>query len=165
VGATSHHLLWSRGYRRGDFSRLRGERTFAWVSAAAFAATFLLGNLLYPTYKVRVRAEFLDNPPAIAEEARLRLAQHEAVGARPPAPPSRGLAGVARVFDIKEHWVALGLAASLLLFALSRVAHPKDHPQVLALYLGLSVAQCATAWVGALIGLVTASFRSVGGAP
>jgi hypothetical protein len=169
VGATTHHLLWSWRYRRGIYARLDGERTFALVSACAFVATFILGNLLYPTYKVRVRAEYLDNPPAVAEEARLRDTQRQAVttsaasAAAVDLPPRRSLSSVARAFDIKEHWVALGCAASLLLLALSRLSHPQRHPQVLALYLGLSVAQCSAAWFGAVVGLWTASVRSVGG--
>jgi hypothetical protein len=81
--------------------------------------------------------------------------------APPPLVVAPPLSPVARLFDIKEHWVAIGVAASLLLLVLSRRAHPKDHPRVLALYLGLSIAQCGAAWFGAIVGLVTASFRSV----
>jgi hypothetical protein len=163
VGATTHHFLWARRYRDRRFQRLAGERTFAAVAACAFVATFLLGNLLYPTYKVRVRAELFDNPAAATEEAQLRDRQHQAVGARPPAVARTPLSRVARLFDVKEHWVALGCAASLLLLCLSRLAHPKEHPSVLPLYLGLSLFQCGAAWLGAVIGLVTASVRAVGG--
>jgi hypothetical protein len=165
VGATTHHLLWCRHYLRGSFGHQKAEKRFATISASAFVATFVLGNLLYPTYKVRVRAEYFDNPPAIAEEVKLRAAQHGAVGAStPPVPPAMAtLAPVARLFDIKEHWVALGCLASVVLWILSRKAHPRDEPRVLPLYLGLAATQCGCAWFGAIVGLVTASFRSVGG--
>jgi hypothetical protein len=73
------------------------------------------------------------------------------------------LSPIARMFDIKEHWVALGCAASLALWILSRKLHPKDDARVLPLYVGLSAVQCGTAWFGAVVGLVTASYRSVGG--
>jgi hypothetical protein len=33
----------------------------------------------------------------------------------------------------------------------------------LPLYLGLAAFQCGSAWLGAVVGLVTASFRAVGG--
>jgi hypothetical protein len=123
----------------------------------------VIGNLHYPTNKVRVRAEYLDKPSAIADELRLREAQRQALGTASEAPRrSVGLSSVARLFDVKEHWVALGCAASLVLLALSRLAHPKDHPRVLILYLGLVVTVAASAWFGALVGLYTASFRSVG---
>jgi hypothetical protein len=165
VGATTHHLFWSRHYLFGRYARVTQERRFAGIAALAFVTTFLLGNLLYPTYKVRVRAEYFDNPPAVAAEARARAAAHQAIGVAPgaPAAPS-GLQSIARLFDIKEHWVALGCAASLLLFALSRRAHPKDHPRVMPLYLGLSAVACGSAWFGAVVGVVTASYRAVGGA-
>jgi len=165
VGATTHHLLWCRHYLFGRYNRVKAERRFATISACAFVITFVIGNLLYPTYKVRVRAEYFDNPTAIAAEAKLRAEQHALVGVAPkPAPPViTSLSPIARVFDIKEHWVALGCAASVILWILSRRAHPKDEPRTLPLYLGLAMVQCGTAWMGAIIGLVTASYRSVGG--
>jgi hypothetical protein len=124
--------------------------------------TFVLGNLLYPTYKVRVRAEFFDNPAAVAEEIRLRQAQEKLTSPAPASPTLPSLSPIARLFDIKEHWVALGCAASVILLILSRLAHPREQPSVLTLYLGLALFACLTAWCGAVVGLVTASFRSVG---
>jgi hypothetical protein len=164
VGSTTHHLLWSRHYLRGRFHTYNGERTFAWVQASAFLATFLVGNLLYPTYKVRVRAEYLDNPMAVAAESKLRLEQRQATRVAVDAPVAHGplLSPIARLFDIKENWVALGCAASVVLLVLSRRAHPKEHPRVLWLYLGLSAVACGTAWFGAIVGLVIASYRAVG---
>ncbi|HZS42533.1 MAG TPA: hypothetical protein VFF06_37140 [Polyangia bacterium] len=165
VGATTHHLLWSRHYLFGRFNTYKGERTFAWVAAAAFVTTFLVGNLLYPTYKVRVRAEYFDSPQAVAAESALRTQQHQVSRVAVAGAPERGLTltSVARLFDIKEHWVAIGCAASLVLLVLSRRAHPKDHPRVLWLYLGLSATACGAAWFGAVVGLLTASYRAVGG--
>jgi hypothetical protein len=165
VGATTHHLLWCRGYLTGQYGKIKGERRFALIAAAAFVITFVIGNLIYPTYKVRVRAEYFDNPSAIIADAKLRETQHQAIGVAPePARPvTSGLAPVARLFDIKEHWVALGCAASVVLFVLSRRAHPRDHRRVLPLYIGLAMLACATAWMGAIVGLLTASYRSVGG--
>lgn len=139
VASSTHHLLWCRGYLAGQFGHYQSERRFALIVAIAFVCTFVLGNLLYPTYKVRVRAEYFDTPAMVAH----------------------GLAAVARVFDIKEHWVALGCAVSLVLLLLSRRAHPKDHPQVTRLYIGLSMFVCASAWFGAIVGLVTASYKSL----
>ena len=170
VGATTHHLLWCRHYLRGSYGQAKAERRFATICAIAFVTTFALGNVLYPTYKVRVRAEYFDNPTAIADEAKLRAANHRALGVAPAAttPGSvatvvQSLSPVARLFDIKENWVALGCMASVALWILSRKLHPKDERRVLPLYIGLSAVQCGTAWMGAVVGLVTASFRSVGG--
>jgi hypothetical protein len=165
VGSTTHHLLWCRHYLRGRYGQIKAERRFATIAASSFLATFVLGNLLYPTYKVRVRAEYFDNSPAIAEELKLRATQRHALATNsvaPPTPPT--LTPISRLFDIKEHWVAIGCAASLLLWALSRKLHPREHPRVLTLYLGLALVQCTTAWFGAVVGLVTASYRAVGAA-
>jgi hypothetical protein len=166
VGASTHQLLWCRHYLKGNHKRKQQERLFAIVSACAFVSTLLLGNLLYPTYKVRVRAEYLDSPRAVAAEADLRRDEASRLAAA-PLRAERGapdLGWVARLFDVKEHWVALGCAASLVLLLLSRRAHPTDERRLLVAYLGLSLFVCGTAWTGAIIGLVTASFRSVGGA-
>lgn len=166
VGATTHQLLWCRHYLHGRYGQIKAERRFATIAACAYLCTFVMGNLLYPTYKVRVRAEFFDNPPAIAEELKLRTTERRALtSAQAPSPSGLmpDLSRVARLFDIKEHWVALGCAASLLLWLLSRKAHPRDNPRVLTLYLGLATFACAAAWLGAIVGLITASYRSVGG--
>jgi len=143
VASSTHHVVWCRGYLRGNFDRARGERRFALIAGCAFVITFVLGNLLYPTYKVRVRVEYFDTAAMVA----------------------RGLPQVARLFDIKEHLMALGCAASVGLLLLSRRAHPKDHPGALSLYLGLSLFACGSAWFGLLVGLFTASHRAVGGGP
>ncbi len=161
VGAASHHLIWSRDYLRGRFSAVQAEQRFALIAASAFVLTFCLGALLYPTYKVRVRAEYFDRPAAIQSESELRKAQHLGEAASPDS--SVSLSSVGRLFDIKEHAVALGCAASLLLLALSRFAHPQDHPLTAPLYVGLSVFVCATVWFGAIAGIVTASYRALGG--
>lgn len=165
VGATTHHLLWCRHYLYGRYGQAKAEKRFAAICAIAFVATFVGGNLLYPTYKVRVRAEYFDNPAAIAEEVKLRVAEHALVAVKPtPAPPVvASLSPIAHLFDIKEHWVALGCAASVALWILSRKLHPREESRVLALYVGLSAIQCGSAWFGAVVGLMTASYRSVGG--
>ena len=165
VGATTHHLLWCRHYLWGSYARAKAERRFSTICTVMFVTTFIAGNLLYPTYKVRVRAEFFDNATAVSEEVKLRIAQHALVGMPPPPAPTvvASLSPIARLFDIKENWVALGCAASVALWILSRKLHPKDEPRVLPLYVGLSMVQCGTAWLGAVVGLVTASYRSVGG--
>ena len=62
----------------------------------------------------------------------------------------------------QEHWVALGLALSMLLLLMSRRAHPADDRRLVPLYLGLSAAVCAIAWSGLLIGLYVAGRRAVG---
>ena len=61
VGAATHLVLWSRGFVRGSFGRLRAARRFAWIVLALQLAAFAAGNVMYPTYKVEVRAAYLEN--------------------------------------------------------------------------------------------------------
>jgi hypothetical protein len=157
VGLTTHHLIWiirSRGARR------RGEPRFALLASGAFCLAFLFGSLVYPTYRVRVRAEYFDSPSAQRAEHALRSAQHLAPG---PAPALPSLERVAHVFDIKEHLVGLGLFASLGLLWLSRRTDPSAEPERL-LYLGLGWFVCLASWSALIIGLYTTSLRAVGDA-
>jgi hypothetical protein len=167
VGAATHLFLWLRRYVRGEAGRRRAVVRFAWLVLALQLAAFACGNLMYPTYKVEVRAAYLENAPAITAGQTEHAKQLAKLGARVEGDATvdlvRRAAQAAHWFDIKEHWVALGCAASLALWILSRKLHPKDQPRVLPLYVGLSAVQCGSAWFGAIVGLVTASYRSVGG--
>lgn len=171
VAACTHLVLWTRTYWRGDLRRFPAARRFAAIAFAFYAAQFTIGNLIYPVFKVRVRAEFLDDPAAIRadtaarNEARAQVARRANV--TPPAPRvPRDLAGVARVFDIKEHWVALGLALSAGAFAVAwwwkpaREGTERRHAGRLLFALALGAALCA--WAGALVGFYVASVRAVG---
>jgi hypothetical protein len=155
VAQTNHHLVWivrSRGARR------RGEPRFALLASGAFVAAFALGASLYPTYRVRVRAEYFDSRAAHEAVRAVDRAHRAAPG---PVVAQPALERVARVFDIKEHLVALGLLASLALLWLSRRADPTAAP-ARPLYLGLASFACAASWAGLLIGLYTASLRAIG---
>jgi len=155
VALTTHHLIWivrSRGSRR------RGEPRFALLASGAFFLTFLFGCVVYPTYRVRVRAEYFD--AASAQDAERALQKSYATAPGPALQPVT-LQRAARIFDVKEHLVALGLIASAALFWLSRRADPSD-PDDRPLYVGLAAFVCATSWSGVLVGLYTASLRSVG---
>lgn len=164
VGAATHHALACRRYLAGQFERRRVERLYAAVTAAAFLVTFVLGALLYPVYKVRARAEYFDSPQAVASERALRADEAARAGDPPQHEALGDLAWVGRLFDVKEHWVALGLGAAMVALFLSRRAHPSDEPRITLLYFGIVLFVCAASWIGAILGVITASYRSVGGA-
>ncbi|HLU65558.1 MAG TPA: hypothetical protein VKZ63_04755 [Kofleriaceae bacterium] len=154
VAVATHLVVWMRGWLKGRFARRRAVVRFAWLSLALFAATFLLGNLGYPLYKVKVRSAYLENPMALAAEADSR----EAAEARYDE-TSR----VVLWFDIKEHWVAMGfilaLACAIVLSRWNPAVHGGElAPMVLAMALGAA----ATTWLAAIIGLVTSSYRAIG---
>lgn len=157
VAATTHLVVWSWRLLRGQKLRLRGARWLAVAAAILYVAQLALGNLLYPVYKVRVRAEYLDSPSAVADDARTRRA-HRMGAAAPEAPPPL-LDRLARAFDIKEHVTALGLALALAAaFVVRRV---DEGGGGLLVFCAVGAAACA--WFGGLVGLWVASFRSVGG--
>jgi hypothetical protein len=125
VASATHHLIWCL--------RRRGTRLFAVVAATAYAATFLLGLVMYPSYKMHVRAEYFDRAGS-------------------------GLAWVARLFDIKEMWMLVGVAIAGAVLLLSRQTEPRARP----LYIGLSTLLFVSVWGAALMGLVVASYKAVG---
>jgi hypothetical protein len=170
VGAATHLVIWTRRLVRGQAGRLRSVRRFAWIVLAAQLAAFLAGNAMYPTYKVEVRTAYLENREAItgataAHQAQLdRLAAHEAVAAPAPTATSaiiKRAAAAARWFDVKEHWVALGILASLALVLALAFWDPRRAPELGAIVLGLTIVVAGTVWLGAIIGIVTASWRAV----
>ena len=157
VATTTHLAVWSWRLRRGEARRAGGVVWLAAVGASLCLLQFLAGNLLYPVYKVRVRGEYFDSPPAVAADAQARRAR-SLTPAAPSAPPPR-LEPIARLFDVKEHVVALGLALAVAAAFLARYA--REGTGDLLLWCAFGSAACA--WAGGLIGLWVTSFRSVGG--
>lgn len=194
VAAATHLVVWMRGFPRGHFPRLGATRRFGLISAALFVLTFVLGNLIYPVYKVRVRAEYLDQPTALMTDVRSRAdsraraaadhyslmpagvdgtgddaatsveAPSDAVLLHRAAGVPRRAAKVARWFDVKEHWVSLGMALALGCAVLLWTWNPRKHGSAIApMVFLMAVGAAMSAWLAAIIGLVTASWRSIGG--
>jgi hypothetical protein len=167
VAVSTHLFFWSRRWSRGGTALRRGSRWFAAVGLCLYGLQFAVGNLIYPTYKVRVRAELLELPSAAAAEARVRQEArteiHARAGAAPPAPiEPAGEGTLARLFDVKEHWVAIGLplmaVACLLVFAWDPRRDGRG-PRVLLLACSGGAAACA--WIGGLVGLIVTAVRAV----
>ncbi len=165
--------MWTRGYLRGRFSRHRGVKTFAALSLGLYLATFAVGNVIYPVYKVNVRAQYLDDPSALVEDyvsrqkARQRVLDHP-TPSRPTDEVALAMrmASVSRWFDVKEHWMSLGLALSFACAAIVYRWNPSKnspHSRVIApIVFALAVGQAATTWFGAIVGIVVSSYRSIG---
>ena len=140
VAVATHLVVWIRRYPRGDFARHAAARWFATTALCLYAAQFTVGNLIYPVYKVRVRAEKFD-------------------AAEPPTGPR-----LARTFDVKEHWVVLGLGMSIALCGLAWGWDPRrDGAGAVHVFMGLATGVALCAWLAAIIGLWVTSYRSVGG--
>lgn len=171
VGAATHLVVWMRGYPRGNFGRHRAVRRFAVYSLVLHAAAFLAGNVMYPTYKVQVRTAYLENAGELVADytARDRVVHELAARERLGGPEAtatgdivKRAAKAARWFDVKEHWVALGLMASAALVLVLALWDPRrDGRALVPVVLGLGWLIAATVWIGAIIGVLTASWRAV----
>ena len=76
----------------------------------------------------------------------------------------RRAAQAARWFDVKEHWIALGLLASLALVLVLAQLDPRAPDAarpLLPVVFGLALLIAATVWLGAVIGVITAAWRAV----
>lgn len=171
VGAATHLVIWLRRYVRGAYGRRRAVRKFALYSLVLHAAAFLAGNIMYPTYRVEVRTAYLENAGAIVADRTARERELEKIAAREdavapePAPVGqlvRDSAKAARWFDVKEHWVALGLFASLALVLVLAYWDPsRDGTGLAAIVMGLAVVIAGTVWLGAIVGVLTSAWRAV----
>jgi hypothetical protein len=171
VGAATHLVLWSREFLRGKFGRLRAVRRFAWILLVLQAGAFVAGNVMYPTYKVEVRSAYLENRDALVggqaahTEHLAQLARREGAAVPQPTATSemvRRAAAAAKWFDVKEHWVALGILGSLALVLVLAFWDPRTGSRELVpVVFGLALVIAGTVWLGAIIGVLTASWRAV----
>ena len=162
VGMATHLVLWLRKGRISTRS--------AWLTVALIAAGIAVGLVMYPTYKVEVRAGYLENPGAVTAAAVAHDRELEHVAARehevPPEPANtmvlvKGAAQAARWFDVKEDWAALGLIAAVALAGILSLWTPTEGAAVRSVVLGLAGIVCATTWLAAIIGVLTAAWRAV----
>jgi hypothetical protein len=174
VGAATHLVLWMRYYWRGQLGRHKAIRRFAMISLALHFAAFVAGNVIYPTYRIAVRAEYLEEPTALAAESAQRAearARSLHLSAEEAAALDTSEASRARViaagkavrwFDVKEHWLALGLFVSAGLALLLRRWDPRrDGMAVAPIAMGLAICAALTLWAGAIIGVLTSAWRAV----
>jgi cell division protein FtsB len=171
VGSATHLVIWLRKYVRGQSGRRRAVLRFAWLVLALQLGAFVAGNVMYPTYKVEVRAAYLENAGAItaAEQAKARelekLAARESAERHEPSATVeivKRAAQAARWFDVKEHWVALGVFTMAALILILSLWSPKGDGDVIApIVMSLAVVVAGTVWLGAIVGVLTASWRAV----
>jgi hypothetical protein len=113
-GAVGHLAVRLWGHVRGREGSLSRVRLHTGILAASYAICFALGCLTYPTFRVRVRHEYFD------------VAARWATG----------------LFEVKEHFATIGLAAVLGLVLLAgslRDSSSQDARRLLPLFAGLVV--------------------------
>ncbi len=177
VAATTHWCVWLWPFVRGRFTRVHATRRFGIIAMSLYLAATLGGMLIYPTYKGRVKLEFLTSSRMVLDDAAARMEAAEEVRARAAGEPPRELdpsavlratrhapeqaEKIARWFDVKEHWVALGLLLGLgAMVALLAWDPKRDGRGPLPFVVLGAFSTCTVTWLAAVIGLLTAATRS-----
>ena len=171
VGAVTHLVIWLRRYVRGNYGKRKAVRRFAAYALALHVGAFVAGNIMYPTYRVEVRTAYLENAGAIVADQAARERELDKIAERekaraPQLAPSpdvvKRAAKAARWFDVKEHWVALGMFASLALVLVLAFWDPqRDGPGLASIVIGLSLVIAGTVWLAAVVGVLTSAWRAV----
>lgn len=107
-----HLVVWTRGLFTGKPIRQKGTVLLSGWLAGCLAAQFLLGNVIYPEYRVQVREHRLESLTYMTQKA-----QRE--GVLPEVMIGRG-ERLARLFDVKEHAASFATVLGVLLFPLHR---------------------------------------------
>lgn len=126
IGSTTHGAILLVGYLRGRFGRMKLEKLYVRIQLVAYAVTFLLGSLVYPAYRIYVRAAVFD----------------------------RHAPWASNLFDIKENLAALALPLMLGYAWLSRVIDPRADAAWRPLYVGFGLSIAAVVWFSVVSGLV-----------
>ncbi len=171
VGAATHLVIWLRRYVRGNYGKRRAVQRFALYALLLHIGAFVAGNIMYPTYRVEVRTAYLENAGVIVADRGVRERELDKIAAREGSPSRelapagdvvKGAAKAARWFDVKEHWVALGMFASFALLLVLSFWDPKrDGPGLSSVVVGLSLVIAGTVWFGAIVGVLTSAWRAV----
>ncbi len=135
IGAATHHGWTLVRLLRGKEVKVAQQRLFVTVLALAYLATFVLGTLIYPAFRVYVRAAYFD----------------------PSVPLATG------AFEIKEHWLALGLTLLFIQVALSRRLDrdPGLSPTETTLFTINGLLLTLVVWLAVLVGFVLTALMPV----
>jgi hypothetical protein len=134
IGASTHHALQMRHYLRGVFQCEALEKTYAKVVAVTYVVTFVIGAMIYPSYRVQVRGLYLD----------------------------RFAPTYAFLFDMKEVYASLTLTVAVGLGALAFTLRPAESPALARVYATMSLLVCAVVWFEVIAGLLVTSVRGLG---
>ncbi len=131
VGSMTHNLLIVVGYVRGKFGRQKLEWLYVRVSLWAYTIVYVIGVLIYPAYGARIRHPYLDQQ----------------------LPWATGL------FEVKEHWGAVGLAMFFAFYFLRKSFQPAQEKDKLFLYVPLCLLLNIILWYKVIIGCYLALLK------
>jgi hypothetical protein len=167
VASATHLLIWlRRSIATGDARTFSASKRFATVAVGLHFTAFIIGNVMYPNYKLRVRMAYLENSVAVSSDYQQRTVDRNRVESVNENPPQRERAAsnMARWFDVKEHLVAFGLFALAAVWLITRRWRPdadETSHVIEASVLALTGFAVATLWAAGIIGLLTAAWRAI----
>jgi len=127
IGAMTHNLVCVASYLRGRFGRQKLEWRYLKVSLWSYIITYIFGVLVYPAFRVYIRGG----------EA----------GFDKTIPWATGL------FEVKEHWGAIGLALMVVYYFLRKNFNPQaEREKLLYFYAPLCVFLNVILWYKVTVG-------------
>lgn len=133
AGCLAHNVLIIMQYWRGNFRRRNLEKLHIKICLWAYAVTFGVGALVYPTFRIRVRYEYFDEC----------------------FPWATGL------FEVREHWSAIGFALLLAYYFFRRRFDPEAEREKLFLHTALCYIVNIIVWYCIVVGYYLTTLRSV----
>ncbi len=124
LGSLTHNLLIVVKYVRGKFGRQKLEWFYVRVSFWSYVIVYVLGALIYPAFRVYIRADYFD----------------------PKLPWATGL------FEVKEHWGAVGLALFFVYYLLRKSFQPETERDKLWFHVPLCVLLNVIVWYKVVVG-------------
>ena len=135
IGSTTHNGILAVRHLLGSPVRPRLQRLYVRVLGWAYLVTFVLGLVAYPAFRLGVRAAYLD--------------EH--------VPLATGF------FEVKEHWLAIGLVVLACYWPMSRTIRVGRRTSDALLYHFLGIILLVIVWLAMLTGLLLVAIRPVGG--
>lgn len=133
IGSATHGAVLAVRNLLGLAPRPKLQRTYASVTAVAYLVCFVLGLVIYPAFRVDVRAAYFD----------------------PQLPLATGF------FEVKEHWLGVGLLALGVFWPLSRrIDLRSDTPEVWAFSI-LAITLGVVVWFATFTGLGLVALKPV----
>jgi hypothetical protein len=131
VGASTHSGLLGIAHLRGRAAKVQLDRLYSAVVFWLYLVTFMLGAFIYPSFRVDVRAAYLDEALPLGT----------------------------RLFELKEHLIALGAVGAIIQGSLGRRADRS--PAEAMLFDVARICVMGAVIYAALVGLFLVSVKSI----
>ncbi len=133
IGSLTHNLIIIVDYWRGKFAKKDLEKLYAKISFWAYSIVFILGALVYPTFRIRVRYEYFD----------------------------KSLPWATGLFEVKEHWASIGFALCIAYSFLRRNLDPEGEKEKLFCYTLMCCILYVIVWYSTSIGYYLTTLKGV----